>query len=183
VERTASVASGGEGNQVKEEWRDIVGYEGLYQVSSYGRVRSFSRKTKTKPVRVMRLGITGKYLLVILQNNKIRRTFYVHRLVAKAFIPRVSGKPEVAHRDGVGTNNHVSNLRWTTHLENEHDKIRHKTRLYGEHSNAPVIKLTPTDVVAIRRSNLTARELAAKYGVNVSNINNIWAYRTWKHVI
>lgn len=96
-----------------EKWKDIKGYESLYQISNYGRVKN--KLTK----RILRPSISvSKHLSVILCKNGKTKNFSVHRLVAKAFIPNPENKPCIDHIDGIGLNNFVENLRWCTHKEN-----------------------------------------------------------------
>lgn len=111
---------------MEEIWKDIVGYEGLYQVSNFGRVKSLDRyrigkrgsKTFCKG-RIMSLNkMRNGYSLVQLMKNKKSCAFLVHRLVALAFIPIQHGKSYVDHIDGERGNNLVSNLRWCTAKEN-----------------------------------------------------------------
>ena len=98
-----------------EEWRDIEGYEWLYQISSFGRVKSLRGKVE----RILKLGTTKKgYKSVGLQVNGNHKTRVVHRLVAKAFIPNPNSYPCVNHKDESKDNNHVSNLEWCTVLYN-----------------------------------------------------------------
>ena len=113
--------------QIQEEWRDIKGYEGLYQVSDMGRVKSLERviirKNGTKlPVkeRILKSGIDKDgYLRVALGNSKgKRKLFLVHRLVCKAFHENPENKPCVNHIDENKTNNTASNLDWCTVVEN-----------------------------------------------------------------
>ena len=90
-----------------EEWRDIKGYEGAYQVSSYGRIRSF----KNNKVKVLKAQYHYKgYLFVTLLKNGISKKYKVHRLVAQAFIPNPNNYPQVNHKDEVKDNNVVENL-------------------------------------------------------------------------
>lgn len=91
-----------------EEWRDVVGYEGLYEVSDWGRVRRNGKILRPAKIK-------NGYLLVSLYKNGIVRRVYIHRLVASAFIPNPQNLPEVNHRDENKTNNAVSNLEWCTH--------------------------------------------------------------------
>jgi hypothetical protein len=95
-------------------WRDVAGFEGLYEVSSVGDVRSVrSGKVLAKPL----MGL-GYHKAELWKNNQRTQTS-VHRLVAEAFIPKREGAEEVNHKDGDKTNNHVTNLEWVTRSENE----------------------------------------------------------------
>ena len=111
---------------MKEIWKDIKGYEGLYQISSFGNVKSLDRYIINKngdkqyfPGKYLTQGISDNYLKVILSKNNKQRTFRVHILVARAFIPNPENKPEVNHIDGNKKNNKVNNLEWNTRSENE----------------------------------------------------------------
>lgn len=96
---------------MEEIWKDVDGYEGLYQVSSLGRVRRGSR--------MLRQSNAGKgYLSVMLSMDGCTKRVYVHRLVAAAFIPNPSLLPCVNHRDETRTNNTVGNLEWCTYAYN-----------------------------------------------------------------
>lgn len=110
-----------------EVWKDIPGYEGIYEVSDKGKVRSSKDKT-TKSVlhgerkwkqRVLKQKIDKKgYKRVTLWKNKVGKDFLVHRLVAMAFLEKPDGKDLINHIDGNPSNNYLENLEWCTSKEN-----------------------------------------------------------------
>lgn len=111
----------------KEIWKDIAGYEGLYQVSNFGRVKSlereeyvpgFSRRRIRKGRILAQTKNRGGYMLAHLSKDGTAKRVSVHRLVAKAFIPNPGGKTTVNHIDGDKTNNMSNNLEWATMSEN-----------------------------------------------------------------
>ena len=112
---------------LKEVWKDIKGYEGLYQVSNMGKIKSlkFSHGNKEKILK----GNKEKfgYLVVTLYKNKGRKNFKIHRLVAETFIPNPKNLPQVNHIDGNKQNNRIDNLEWCTAKENTNHA--HKTGL------------------------------------------------------
>ena len=110
-------------------WKDISGYEGLYQVSDEGSVKALARSVTNKrgnlqhyPERVLKTDKTvmsnSTYHRVTLSKNHVTTRFLVHRLVAEAFIPNPLNKPMINHIDNDAENNHVANLEWVTHSEN-----------------------------------------------------------------
>lgn len=113
-----------------EEWRDIQSWEGIYQVSDRGRIKSFKGSASGRILS--NTNKTGWYLSVVLQKGSRRRSDRIHRLVAEAFIPNPFGKPEVNHIDGNKQNNCVENLEWCTHGENlAKDTKRNPGRVSG----------------------------------------------------
>lgn len=106
----------------QEIWRDIKGYEGKYQVSNFGNVRSLMyHNTKgIKRISLLKPATDGKgYLRCALSKNNILTTFKVHRLVAQAFIPNPNNYPQINHIDGNKKNNKVDNLEWCTNSINQ----------------------------------------------------------------
>ena len=100
---------------LNEEWRDIKGYEGYYQVSNYGRVRSLDRvidnriiKGKLKCIKYSKLG----YCIVSLYKNGTPKFYLIHRLVAEAFIPNINNFPQINHKNEIKADNRVENLEW-----------------------------------------------------------------------
>lgn len=166
-----------------EQWHDVVDYEGLYQVSSLGRVKSMAFGTVKirKPV----LARPGYFGLVIYKNN-LPQSARSHVLVARAFIPNPEDKPEVNHRFGNKLDNRVSELEWATQFEN----IRHACVMglmnFGcERSTA---KLTAEQVRYIRRNYIPydkdfgVRALARKFNVHYNTITLIIRGDTYKNV-
>ena len=123
-----------------EEWRDVVGYEGLYQVSNMGIVKSLSRRIVYKdgreynyPSKVMKnQKVSTGYRSVTLYRVNGKKQYYVHRLVAETFIPNPNNLSDVNHKDGCKTNNILSNLEWCSHSDNQ--KHAYKNGLnWGSH--------------------------------------------------
>lgn len=104
----------------KEIWKDVVGYEGLYRISNYGRIWSCRRNN------IMKQKITKGYRMIGFTKNKKHKSYSVHRLVAKHFIKNPKNKREVNHLDENKLNNHVSNLKWVTSKENANWGTRNK---------------------------------------------------------
>jgi len=189
VDTIFEVVNQNSANLPGEVWKDIEGYEGLYQISNKGRVKSFhfGKEKFLKPY--LR---TDGYLMVCLQVDKIKAHFTVHRLVAMAFIPNPKNLPVINHIDGNKQNNCVKNLDWTTYSENEKHayKIGLKTRspVAGLGEECIFAKFTNAQVKEIRKI-YKARDreygqaaLARKYGVHRDTIQNIVTEKTYKNI-
>ena len=100
---------------MSEQWKPIKGYEGKYDVSNFGRVRSYYKGLHIKTQRINNCGYCYVKLYVKGKRQKMAR---VHRLVAEAFIPNPDNMSDVNHKDMNKLNNHVSNLEWTSHADN-----------------------------------------------------------------
>ena len=156
-----------------EEWRDVVGYDGLYQVSDTGKVRSmyFKNNHVFKP-RIKEMQIyTNKHrrCYVSIHKDGIRKNATVHRLVAIAFIPNPNNLPEVNHIDGNPSNNHVNNLEWCTkrqNLKHEYDHNLNKFKARNEKNSKPVVR---DDGVIYESTRACARAM----GVTQSAIKDI----------
>lgn len=158
-----------------EVWKDIEKYEGLYQISNLGRVRSLDRIVPHKRHGFVRrkgkvLKLTGNkgYKLVILQKEAKSQTISVHRLVAQAFLENSLNKPHVCHKDDNTKNNEVSNLFWGTHQDNMDDKKRKGRHVFGEHPSKKAIKCIETGEVFASRN-----EASQKLNIARSSISRI----------
>jgi hypothetical protein len=109
---------------MEEVWKPIEGYDGFYEVSNLGRVRSYMPPANVKyarrdtPLIMTPQRNDHGYMVIALIKNRTRKVFRIHRLVASAFIEKVDGKYYVNHIDGDKTNNNVDNLEWCTRSEN-----------------------------------------------------------------
>ena len=132
---------------MQEIWKDIEGYEGLYEVSNLGRVRSLDRvvvysngrKCLYKGRILKPANNTVGYFFCVLCKNGQKKKKYIHRLVAEAFIPNPDNLPEVNHRDEVKTNNHVENLEWCDGKYNKNYGTCQQRR--AEKRSKPVLQL------------------------------------------
>lgn len=123
---------------MQEIWKDIKGYEGLYQISNLGNVKSLNyRNTRVKKNLTPKINKDG-YLWVELRKNTIPKPLLVHRLVGMEFIPNPNNYPEINHKDENKANNNVENLEWCTRTYNvlysldKHPKRRHGVKKVNE---------------------------------------------------
>lgn len=182
-----------------EIWKDVKNYEGLYQVSNLGNIKSLDRIVETKN--------RGNYLRKgKLQNKSINsfgyesvgftinsktKIFLVHRLVAIAFIENPENKPQVNHIDGIKTNNHVYNLEWNTCSENQ----KHSVRIGLSNPHYPILRkelngrslLNENQVLEIRSKYIpykySVKKLALEYNVSESCITHILNNTSWKNIV
>jgi hypothetical protein len=160
------------GNEI---WKDVYGYEGLYQISNLGNVRS---NYKLLTPQKTRFG----YMKIRLSINNVRKGFFMHRLVAIAFIENKENKRCVNHKDGIKTNNNVDNLEWATHSENERHAYLNGLQPSKEGVKNGRCKLTELDIIEIRNTKKTLVELSSMYNVTPTAISNIKRYKLWKHI-
>lgn len=180
---------------MEEIWKDLKGYEGLYKISSLGKIKSLDRKRYcghkgNKPQ--LRKGRILKqhydylgYKRVRLSKNSTTKTLTLHRLLAINFIENPYNKPNINHIDGNKANNNLNNLEWCTQKEN----VQHSYNLglskgiKGEQNNKS--KLKAKDIKEIRKlhkQKKTQTDIAKMFNVSIANISEIVNYKTWKEV-
>ena len=163
---------------MQEEWKDIGGYEGFYQVSNLGRIRSvdrtiecggkYSRTLKGQLIAQKKAG--AGYPAVGLRRDGHQRTAYVHRLVLGAFCGESEQEQECNHRDGNKTNNHIENLEWVTRSENSYHA--HNTGLQpGRTILSPEIAKMIRNIYAL--GQYTQTEIGLMFGVCGTNVGYI----------
>ena len=171
-----------------ERWRYVVGWEGWYEVSSLGRVRRAGKAGHGTYVgRILKPFRGGAgYSMMRLCRDSWEGRYYVHQLVALAFLDPCPPGYEMNHKDGCKGNNSTSNLEWLSHSEN----IAHAYRTGLKKPSAPRgqahyrAKLTEADVRAIRaaRGHVTGLELARRFAVSDRLISEVQLRRIWKHI-
>ena len=175
---------------MEEVWQPVVGYEGLYEVSDLGRIRSLERwgpsrhgeATRLYSGKVLQQSLNGRgYLHVSLCRGGARSNGTIHRLVTRAFLGPVPEGMIVLHGPGGKTDNRLVNLSYGTSLQNlRDDKIRDGTMQRGERHGRS--KLTTEAVRMIRSSCKSGAELARELGVTDTTIYNVMHGRTWRCV-
>lgn len=176
-----------------EVWKDIEGYEGIYQVSNLGRVKGVERLILSEKrenflvsERLFSLVTSGNgYSTLVLSKNNTVKRFYVHRLVAQAFIPNPKNKRVVNHKNGVKTDNQVGNLEWNTYKENLHHAIRlGLIDSNNEKNNAS--KLKKEDVLEIRRlfdnKIISQKEISVIFNISKTQVHVIVKRKQWTHI-
>ena len=168
-----------------ETWREVSQWAGLYEVSDLGRVRSLGHDKfhKGRVLKPVMGGYKSGYCTVVLAEKSAARKarFYVHRLVAFAFLPNPLALPEVNHLNGVKTDNRVENLGWVSALQNGQHASRVGLVARGE--RRPEARLTEREVLAIKQSPRirgTQAALAVAYRVSPATISLIIRGKNWR---
>lgn len=165
---------------MKETWKDVIGYEGLYKISNKGRVYSISRNKILKPY----LAKSGRFS-INLSKLDIGKGFLVFRLVAQAFIPNPNNLETVNHKDEIKINNNVKNLEWMSNLDNIRYSIKRSGKGIGDRS--PHHILTSNQVREIRKlkkfnPDISYEKVARIFNVKYDTIYDICANRSWINI-
>lgn len=175
-----------------EIWKPVFGYEGLYEASSEGQIRSIDRTVSVFSARagkVVPLHRKGKvirqcsaingYRTVSLSMDGVAKTRRVAGLICGAFHGQPGPGLQVCHNDGCKTNNRADNLRWGTATENQSDRVLHKTDLRGE--QIKTAKLVESQVIRIK-SGMSFKEAHQEFGVSHAQYYRIRKGTSWAHV-
>jgi hypothetical protein len=163
-----------------EEWKDIQGYEGKYQISSFGRVRNIQKGNFLNPSPNYK-----GYLRVNLWKNGGYKTKVVHRLVCKAFLDNPDNKPQVNHIDGDKTNNKLQNLEWVTNDENKKHavKLGLTARMPGtKNGRCKITEDTAKGIIRDLKSGMRNIDIVNKYKVTKDTVSNIKRKKAWNHL-
>ena len=175
--------------QYVETWKDIPEWEGLYQVSDLGRVKSLSRQVRyqdtlrSQKEKILKPRLTDGYVYVILCNDTKRVQLKIHRLVAQQFIPNPLGLPIVMHIDDVRDNNVVSNLKWGTIADNNKDRHDKGKTFTPKSEDSPFAVLTLAQAKEIYKlahaGKQTQEEIGRMYGVDQTAVSKIKLGVSW----
>jgi hypothetical protein len=179
-----------------EQWKDIPGYEGYYQASTYGNIRSVERKIKrkdgtsqTKKSITKSKRIRKDYHATTLHKESERITYGVHRLIAMTFLPNPFNLPQVNHQDGNKLNNHLDNLEWSTGSDNIKHAIETGLRpnnLYqGEKNGMSVLteEIVRKIIMMLPDRSMRVSDIASKFGVRHTAVSRINTGKRWSHVM
>lgn len=168
--------------EIKEVWKDIKGYEGLYQASNLGNIRTLNYRGSKKIKNLKPTNNSEGYLQIYLSKNKNRKKYLVHRLVAESFIPNPENKPFIDHINTIRNDNRADNLRWVTREENNNNELTKQKNSEShkgmKHTDATKIKMSKSQYVKVVQ--LTKEDVlikiwdsikdASEYGFGTSGI-------------
>ena len=175
----------------KEKWKEIPDFNGWYEASTKGRIRTYRTKSRgnkrAKYPKVIRCYINPLgYVYAKLKRDGIRSNYLVHRLVAMTFIDNPKAKPHVNHINFNTGDNCVGNLEWVTPKENIYHTINNGRAVTLKGDDCNYSKLTKEDVIAIREEysegNSTHKSIAKKYPVSTRHIGRIINRKRWGHI-
>lgn len=182
----------------KDAWKTVLGWEGFYEVSDLGRVRSLDRTIRQASGVYRRFcgrilkpqKHTYGYRIVALSKKGKTQRYFVHRLVLLAFVGPAPDGMEACHDDGKRDNNRLENLRWDTRKNNNADKIKHATQQHGESHGGSKLTAEQIKIIRVRYAKdgvknggkLSTRMLAVEFGLSHGQIKRIINRKSWNHI-
>lgn len=179
-----------------EIWKDIFGYEGIYQVSSLGKVKSLSRKRlvnkKTNsyhlmPERIMVIKVDKNgYNHITLCKNGLLKTYWLHRIVLKTFVCNPQNLPQINHKNGNKSDNRVENLEWCTSKHNYHEAVKLGLRNNGKvrkkyKNSRSIAQIDNGKIVKTYESRVSALRAFGVKTINVGSPKRSYGYH-WKYL-
>lgn len=177
---------------MEEVWKTVPGYEGLYEASTFGKVRSLPRTVYTQKTKIARrlpglilhpmTDCDNRQQVSLCKDYKVK-VIRVHKIILLTFIGPCPENQECCHNDGNASNNHLNNLRYDTGLANARDNVKHGKTNRGEKS--PTSKLNANQVIEIRSSYAEGErtnQLAKRFGVGHQQISRIVKRERWAHI-
>ena len=173
----------------KEIWKPVKGYEGIYEVSNFSRVKALIRKTRTWQIHKESIASvnskTRGYVKFGGHKNNIKEHLLMHRVIAEAWIPNPNNFPDVNHINAIRDDNRIENLEWVTHSMNmKHAyKIGNKNQK-GEKNNSAKINQTIANNIRIYYNafpHLSQKEVGKVFGLSREHIKDIINYKTWNY--
>ena len=177
---------------MEEIWKDVVGFDGIYKISSLGRLKSvervIERKNNSNYVQSEKI-INGSnhngYLFTTLRKNNKKAQKFIHVLVAESFLGEKPNGFDVCHSDGNRLNNCINNLRYGTRSDNVKDSIKHRTHytpFRKKGSERSYAKINEEIAKEIKNSNESSTKLSKKFNVSRALISGIRRNKNWNHV-
>lgn len=163
----------------QEIFKPVPNYEGLYEGSNFGRIKSLPRGKKGKE-KILKPTKQTYYIIDLCKGGEIKR-FLVHRLIAKTFLENTKNKEHVNHIDGNKLNNKLENLEWVTRSENQLHAIQYGLRTTKGVKNSQC-KLTEKQVIEIFNDKRKYSEISNQHNISIPTICDIKKNRSWSHL-
>lgn len=166
---------------MEEIWKNIPRYEGLYQVSNLGRIKSFHYH---KEKEILNLTKCKKYLQIKLSKNSITKIYKVHRLVLEAFVGPCPEGMQCRHLDNNPINNNINNIEWSTHKINMQDRIKYKTTNTFIYENGCKLNKTKARLIKnlLNSGKLTQKEIANQFNISQQTVSGIKNKKRWINI-
>ena len=170
-------------------WKPVVGFEGLYEISSVGNVKALKRTVQRKrsgimtyPERILKPHYNSGYLSISLHKDGVINTYKVHRLVALAFVPNPNNYPQVNHNDDVKTNNDFMNLSWGTQQQNIKQAMDNGRFKFCDQRNGTVISEDLADRIRhVHKKGCKTAWISDLLGIGNTTVRHVLSGRTWMY--